>query len=116
MKVVLKEKEVGTQYGRELQMLLDNAPGPREKKQGDNYESIKKRVDALINAKGGTFFRKLLAAKQKFLKNEQSDVILWQVDGDGVGGEVSGGDVKQDITIRVFANGKRVFDDTKNTY
>ncbi len=114
LKVVLKEKEVGTQYGRELQMLLDNAPGPREKKQGDNYESIKKRVDALINAKGGTFFRKLLAAKRKFLKNEQSDVILWQVDADGVGGEVSGGDVKQDITIRVFANGKRVFDDTIN--
>ena len=114
LKIVLKEKEVGTQYGRELRMLLDNEPGPREKKQGENFESIKKRVDALINAKSGIFFDKLLKAKQSFLKNEKSDVILWQVDADGVGGEVSGGTIKQDITIRVFANGRRIFDQEIN--
>ena len=114
LKIRLKEKEVGTQYGRELQMLIDNEPAPREKKQQENFVSIEKRVESMIKARGATFFRKLVATKEKYLKNNKTDVMEWQVDADGVGGETSGGQVKQDITVRVWANGKRIFDDTIN--
>ena len=40
--------------------------------------------------------------------------MQWQIDADGIGGEGSGGKLKQDITIRIWANGKRIFDDTIN--
>ena len=114
LKIRLKEKEVGTQYGRELQMLIDNEPAPREAKQQENFASIEKRVESMIKAKGATFFRNLVATKEKYLKNNKTDVMEWQVDADGVGGETSGGQVKQDITVRVWANGKRIFSDTIN--
>ena len=114
LKVVLKEKEVGTQYGDELQKLLDNAPGLKDEKQKSNFESIKGRVNAMIKAKSSTFFRKLQTVKKKYLYNNRIDVMQWQVDADGIGGEGSGGEIKQDITIRVWANGKRIFDDTIN--
>tara|TARA_R100000742_G_C4270608_1_gene89345 strand:+ start:51 stop:1490 length:1440 start_codon:yes stop_codon:yes gene_type:complete len=114
LKVVLKEKEVGTQYGKELRMLLDNEPGPRELNQQKNFESIKIRVESMIKAKASTFFRKLQGVKRKYLNNNKTDVMNWQVDADGIGGEGSGGEVKQDITIRVWANGKRIFADTIN--
>ena len=68
----------------------------------------------MIKAKGATFFRNLVATKEKYLKNNKTDVMEWQVDADGVGGETSGGQVKQDITVRVWANGKRIFSDTIN--
>jgi hypothetical protein len=114
LKVVLKEKEVGTQYGKELRMLLDNEPGPREVNQQKNFESIKIRVESMIKAKAATFFRKLQQVKRKYLNNNQSDIMHWVVDADGIGGEGSGGEVKQDVTIKVWANGKRIFEDTIN--
>ena len=114
LKVVLKEKEVGTQYGEELQKLLDNQPGLKDQKQKDNFESIKVRVNSMIKAKSATFFRKLQGVKKRYLNNNKIDVMSWQVDADGIGGEGSGGEIKQDITIRVWANGKRIFDDTVN--
>ena len=114
LKIRLKEKEVGTQYGSELQMLIDKQPGPRELKQEENFESIEKRMDAMIKARGATFFRKIVAKKKKWLMNNKTDVMEWQVDADGVAGETTKGTVKQDITIRVWANGKRIFDDTIN--
>ena len=114
LKVVLKEKEVGTQYGEELQKLLDNQPGLKDQKQKDNFESIKVRVNSMIKAKSATFFRKLQGVKKAYLYNNRIDVMEWQVDADGIGGEGSGGEIKQDITIRVWANGKRIFDDTIN--
>ena len=80
-------------------MLIDNEPAPREAKQQENFASIEKRVESMIKAKGATFFRNLVATKEKYLKNNKTDVMEWQVDADGVGGETSGGQVKQDITV-----------------
>ena len=68
----------------------------------------------LIKSKNAQFFRKLDCAKYRYLSNAASDVVHWTVDADGIGGESSGGDIKQDVTIRVFADGKRILEDELN--
>ena len=35
-------------------------------------------------------------------------MVKWTVDADGIAGETSGGDIKQDVTIQIFADGKRI--------
>ena len=97
-----------------MQALIDSQPELKGTKQKESFESIQRRVDAMINAKGSTFFRKIQSVKRKYLNNNRIDVMQWQIDADGIGGEGSGGKLKQDITIRIWANGKRIFDDTIN--
>ncbi len=112
LKIALKEAEVGTQYGSNLQKLIDGQPMPA--KAVENFESIKKRMDTLIKARSSSFFNRLISAKKRYLDNDTSDVMHWQVDADGVGGEKSRGTVKQDVSIKVWANGKRIFEETLN--
>ena len=62
----------------------------------------------LINNNQTAFFRDLKSVKQKYLKNSQNDKVKWGVDADGIAGETSGGSIKQDVTIQIFADGKRI--------
>ena len=112
LKVRVKEAETGEHYGKNLEKLL--AEESKDEKVVKQYENIKKRMKQLIKSKNAQFFRKLDGAKFRYLSNAESDVVHWTVDADGIGGESSGGDIKQDVTIRVFADGKRILEDELN--
>ena len=107
LKVRVKEAETGAYYGPNLKKLIDE-----EKKKGKvkdvKYNEIKKKMLFLINSKQTAFFRDLKNAKRRYITNSKNDVVRWTVDADGIAGETSGGDIKQDVTIQIFADGKRI--------
>ena len=107
LKVRVKEAETGLYYGPNIKKLLDE-----EKEMGgvkdEKYGEIKKKMLQLINNNQTAFFRDLKSVKQKYLKNSKNDAVKWGVDADGIAGETSGGSIKQDVTIQVFANGRRI--------
>ncbi len=107
LKVRVKETETGLYYGPNLKKLLEE-----EKKndfvKDEKYGEIKKKMLQLINNNQTAFFKDLKSVKQKYLKNTQNDIVRWGVDADGIAGETSGGSIKQDVTIQIFADGKRI--------
>jgi len=109
--VTLKEQEAGAAYGRRV---ADAISEFREGNPRQEFHSLRRKIDVLVTQQASNFFRKLIIAKEKFLKNNQTDIVLYKVIADGIGGETSGGAIKQDITIRVIANGKRIIDDEIN--
>ena len=107
LKVRVKEAETGAYYGPNLKKLL----AEEKKKSGvkdETYDKIKKKMLFLINNNQTAFFRSLKAAKEKYINNSENDVVRWTVDADGIAGETSGGEIKQDVTIQIFADGKRI--------
>ena len=115
LKVRVKEAETGDYYGANLEKIL-----AEEEKKGksafhdEKYQSIKQRMKFLISNKESQFFNSLRQTKERYLVNKESDVIHWTVDADGIAGETSGGDIKQDVTIQIFADGKRILNDELN--
>ena len=107
LKVRVKEAETGAYYGPNLKKLLEE-----EKKKGkvkdEKYIAIKKKMLFLINNNQTQFFRDLKNAKRKYLTNSKNDVVKWTVDADGIAGETSGGEIKQDVSIQILADGKRI--------
>ncbi len=107
LKVRVKEAETGAYYGSKLKKLIEE-----EKKKGKvvdvKYNEIKQKMLFLINSKQTAFFRDLKNAKRRYITNSKNDVVRWTVDADGIAGETSGGDIKQDVTIQIFADGKRI--------
>ena len=107
LKVRVKEAETGAYYGTNLKKLIEE-----ERKKGKvadvKYNEIKKKMLFLINSKQTAFFRDLKTAKKRYITNSKNDVVKWTVDADGIAGETSGGDIKQDVTIQIFADGKRI--------
>ena len=107
LKVRVKEAETGAYYGPNIKKLLE-----QEAKKGKvvdkKYNEIKRKMLFLINNNQTAFFRDLKSVKQKYLKNSKNDAVKWGVDADGIAGETSGGAIKQDVTIQIFADGKRI--------
>lgn len=113
LKIRLKEAEVGSQYGNEVKALVQEEISSG-KTANKNYEGIRLKIDTLVKAKSGIFFDKLVRAKQLYVKNKRTDVIHYVVDADGTGGESTAGEVKQDITITITANGRRILKENVN--
>ena len=107
LKVRVKEAETGLYYGPNLRKLLDEEM-KNSKVKDEKYNDIKRKMLFLIKDKKTQFFKDLKEAKMRYIKNSKSDVVYWTVDADGIGGETSGGEIKQDVTIRIFANGRRL--------
>ena len=113
LKVRVKEAETGAYYGPNLKKLIE-----KEKKKGkvadDKYNAIKTKMLYLINHNHTKFFSDLKSAKHQYLKNSENDSVKWTVDADGIAGETSGGAIKQDVTIQIFANGQRILESELN--
>jgi len=107
LKVRVKEAETGEYYGVNLKKLIDQEVAKGEVKD-TKYKSIKQKMILLIKNRESQFFRDLKSTKERYLRNSKSDVVKWTVDADGIGGETSGGKIKQDVTIQIFADGKRI--------
>ena len=104
LSVRLKASEVEDAYGRNLK---DRYPGT-------DYGKLESKITQLIESRGMMFFRKLIVAKNRFLKNNKTDTIQYQVIADGVAGESTGGNIKADILIRITANGKSLISENIN--
>lgn len=78
---------------------------------GGDFGKIATKLERLISSRGTTFFKKLINAKNKFLKNTKQDEIVYKVVADGIAGESSGGNIKADITIKIIANGRELVKD-----
>tara|TARA_R100001594_G_C4024731_1_gene259918 strand:- start:113 stop:1483 length:1371 start_codon:yes stop_codon:yes gene_type:complete len=107
LKVRVKEAETGLYYGPNLKKLID-AESTKGSVGDKKYKSIKEKMIFLIRNRESQFFKDLKSTKERYLKNSKNDVVHWTVDADGIGGETSGGTIKQDVTIRIFADGKRI--------
>jgi len=107
LKVRVKEAETGAYYGPNIKKLLEEE-AKKGKVVDKKYNEIKKKMLFLINNNQTAFFRSLKSAKHKYLKNSKNDAVKWTVDADGIAGETSGGAIKQDVTIQIFADGKRI--------
>ena len=115
LKIALKEAEVGTQFGSAVQALVqEETENMNAKSSNKSYESLKKKVDTMVRAQSSSFFSKLVRAKKLYLSNNRSDVVKYIVDADGVGNESSAGEIKQDITISIWANGRNILKENVN--
>jgi len=81
---------------------------------GGDFGKIAVKLERLISTRGTIFFRKLINAKNKFLKNNTQDEIVYKVIADGIAGESSGGNIKADIIIKIIANGREIIKDQIN--
>lgn len=97
--VTLKASEVERAYG----MVLKDNFG-----ESGDFGKIAEKVDTLLKAKHSQFFRQLVVAKNRFLKNKTTDVVQYNVIADGIGGESTGGAIKSDVLIRIVANGQSI--------
>lgn len=104
LSVRLKASEVEEAYGRNL----DGMPP------GTDYGRLESKITQLIESRGSMFFRKLIVAKNRFLKNNKTDTIQYQVIADGVAGEATGGNIKADVIIRITANNRSLLNETIN--
>ncbi len=112
LKIKLKHAEVGPMYGSSLQKIL--AKSTEEQKKESTYQSIKQKTETLVKAQKTKFFNKLQTAKIKYLANNRSDVMIWEIDAAGTEGEQSGGAIKQDVEVRIKANGDMILNETLN--
>ena len=96
----LKPKSVEGAYGKDYNVLF---------KKSKDIGNIDAKINAMIkHAKG--FKSKLLKIRDKYLKNNRADKVTFEIFADGIAGETSGGKIKADIDLRIFANGKKQAD------
>lgn len=93
----LKPASVEGAYGKKYNVLF---------KESKDIGNIDKKIDAMIKHSKG-FKQKLITIRDKFLKNNKADKVLFEIYADGIAGESSGGKIKADIDLRIFANGKK---------
>ena len=113
LKVRVKEAETGEYFGANLKKLIDQEVAKGQVKD-TKYKSIKQKMILLIKNRESQFFRDLKSTKERYLRNSKSDVVKWTVDADGIAGETSKGKIKQDVTIQIFADGKRILNKELN--
>ena len=98
----LKPESIQGAFDKEYEILY---------KSSKDIGNIDKKIDALIRAvNSSSFSRKAETAVDKFLSNNIGEVVTFTVIADGIAGESSGGDIKGDVMLEVFAvkkNGKQ---------
>jgi hypothetical protein len=104
LSIRLKASEVEEAYGRNLERMPS----------GVDYGRLETKITQLIESRGSMFFKKLIVAKNRFLKNNKTDTVQYQVIADGVAGESTGGNIKADVLIRITANGRSLISENIN--
>lgn len=96
----LKPKSVTGAFGKEYSVLFESTK---------DVGNIDKKIDTLIR-ESQKYKSRLIQIRDRFLKNKKSDKVVFEIYADGIAGEASGGKIKADIDLRVFANGSRQAD------
>jgi hypothetical protein len=94
----LKPESVQGAFGKDYNVLY---------KSSKDLGNIDKKIDQLIKAvENSSFSRKADLAIDTFLKNKSSEIITIIVVADGIAGESSGGQLKGDIMLEIYATKK----------
>jgi len=92
------EQSVGGAYGKEFDILY---------KRSRDVGNIDKKINQLIaSLQKASYTTKIKKAVDSFLDNNFGEIVEFIVVADGVEGESSGGEVKGDITISIYAQKK----------
>lgn len=91
----LKPESISGAFDKEYEVLY---------KSSKDVGKIDKKIDQLIKSLDrADFTRKADSAVNYFLNNNKGEVATFTVIADGIAGESSGGEVKGDVTLEVFA-------------
>jgi len=95
LEIRLKRASTGVAFGKDFKPLYTKSK---------DIGNIDKKIDSLIKSQNNSSWqRKIKEAKDKFLMNNVSEVVTFNVIADGIAGESSGGDIKADITLEIHA-------------
>lgn len=96
--------------GFEMRLKPESVQGAFDKdfevlyKSSKDVGKIDKKIDQLIKSiENASFSRRAAAAVDYFLKNNVGEVVTFTVVADGIAGESSGGEIKGDVTLEVYA-------------
>jgi hypothetical protein len=91
----LKPESVQGAFDKDFELLY---------KSSKDIGNIDKKIDQIIKSvQGASFSRRANAAVDYFLNNNVGEVVTFTVIADGIAGESSGGDLKGDVTLEVYA-------------
>lgn len=96
----LKPESVPGAFGKDYDVLY---------RSGKEIPKIDRKINQLISSVNtANFTRKVDTAIMKFLSNNHGEVVDFTVVADGIAGESSGGDIKGDVTLQIYATRKKV--------
>lgn len=91
----LKPESVAGAYGKEFEVMY---------KSSKDVGNIDKKIDQLIAAMNtASFSNRVVDAVDYFLNNNVGEFVYFTVIADGIAGESSGGQLKGDVTLEVYA-------------
>lgn len=91
----LKPESIVGAFGKDFQVYY---------KKSTDIGNIDKKIDQLIKAtETASFTTKADQAVDKFLNNNVGEAVTFVVIADGIAGESSGGDIKGDVTLEIYA-------------
>jgi hypothetical protein len=94
----LKPESVQGAFDKEFEVLY---------KSSKDIGKIDKKIDQLIKAiESSSFSRRASVAVDHFLNNSTGEIVTFTVIADGIAGESSGGEIKGDVTLEVYATKK----------
>jgi len=98
LEIRLKRASTGVAFGKDFKPIYSKSK---------DIGNIDKKIDSLIKSQNNSSWQsKIKAAKDKFLMNNISEVVTFNVIADGIAGESSGGDIKADIVVEIYAQTK----------
>jgi hypothetical protein len=89
----LKTESTQNAFGSDYQILYEH-----QRDIGDIDAKIQNLVK---NIETTNFGRRLLALKNKYVKNNTKELLYFRVEADGIAGETSGGEVKADVDVKL---------------
>lgn len=95
----LKPESIQGAFGKEYNVLY---------KSSKDIGKINQKIDQLINSfENSNFSKKVDSAIDYFLNNNVGEIVTFNVIADGIAGESSGGEIKGDVTLEIYAIKKR---------
>ena len=102
LSVRLKQGSTWEAYGPAWKMMYDRA--------GD-IGNLDNKIQQIIDILNTNYRQRITDAKNKWLKNNQSDEVVVDIIADGMEGEKSKGVLKGDVMIKINMNGDNVIDE-----
>ena len=107
LEIRLKEASVTGAYGKQFQILYESSK---------DVGNIDNKINQIISSQTtSSWAKKMSAARDNFLKNSIGEIITFQLVADGIAGESSGGEIKADIDVTIYATKKsgktKIFDE-----
>jgi hypothetical protein len=104
----LKPESVSGAFDKDFQILYEKSK---------DIGKIDRKIDQLISTfESSNYIRKVNKVIDNFLDNNYGEVVTFTVISDGIAGESSGGEIKGDVTLQIYAErkkqGKKIFSDS----